>query len=66
MPADKATRALAAVVALFMGLIVAILVLAARKVITFELAMLMLIALFGIYLGFGFLIAVCRFVARLK
>jgi hypothetical protein len=66
MAADNTQRSIAAAIALFMGLIVAILVLAVRKIITFELAMLMLIALFGMYVGFGFLVAVYRFVARLK
>jgi hypothetical protein len=35
-------------------------------VITFQLAMLMLVALLGLYFGFGVLIALYRFTGRLK
>ena len=66
MPADRTTLSVAAVIGLFMAIVITVLALAAKKVITFQLAMLMLIALLGIYVGFGFLIAVYRFVARLK
>ena len=37
-----------------------------KGVITFQLAMLMLVALLGLYFGFGVLIALYRFVGRLK
>jgi hypothetical protein len=53
-------------VALFVALVAAVIVLLALKVVTFALALLMLIALFGLYLGFGVLIAVHRFVTRLR
>lgn len=56
----------AGLVALFTALVVTIILLAAAKKITATLAMLMLIALLGMYLGFGFLIAVYRFVDKLK
>jgi hypothetical protein len=36
------------------------------KIIGFELAMLMLVALLGMYVGFGVLIAVYRFVRKLE
>ena len=56
----------AGLVALFTALVVTIILLAAAKKITGTLAMLMLIALLGMYVGFGFLIAVYRFVEKLK
>ena len=56
----------AAGVLLFTALVGAILALLIAKVITFPLALLMLIALLGLYLGFGVLIAVWRFVAKLQ
>jgi hypothetical protein len=59
-------RAIVGVVALFMGIVITVMALAAKKIIGFELAMLMLIALLGMYVGFGFLIFVYRFVEKLK
>ncbi|MGH8185674.1 MAG: hypothetical protein ACREUC_03860 [Steroidobacteraceae bacterium] len=50
----------------FTGIAVCILALLGRRVITFQLALLMLIALLGLYFGFGVLIAVYRFTAKLK
>jgi hypothetical protein len=64
--AKRAQKSIAILVALFMGIVAATLVLAAKKVITLEFAMLLLIALLGMYVGFGFLIAVYRFVEKLK
>ena len=37
-----------------------------KAVITFQMAMLMLVALLGLYFGFGVLIFIYRFVDRLK
>ncbi len=59
-------RAIVGVVALFMGVVITVMLLAAKRVIGFELAMLMLVALLGMYVGFGFLIFVYKFVAKLK
>jgi hypothetical protein len=56
----------AAVSMSFTGIVVLIMALLIRGVVTFELALLMLVALLGLYFGFGVLIAVYRFVARLK
>lgn len=50
----------------FTGIAVCILVLIARRVITFQLGLLMLVALVGLYFGCGVLIAVYRFTATLK
>jgi hypothetical protein len=50
----------------FTAIAVCVLVLLGRRVITFQLALLMLVALLGLYFGFGVLIAVYRFTAKLK
>lgn len=50
----------------FTGIVVCIVVLLGRRVITLQLALLMLVALLGLYFGFGVLIAVYRFTAKLK
>jgi hypothetical protein len=49
----------------FTGLVVLILFLMVRQIVTFQLALLMLVALLGLYLGFGVLIAVYRFTGKL-
>ena len=49
-----------------MGLVALILVLAIKKMIGFEMSMLLLVALLGLYVGFGLLIAVYRFIANLE
>jgi hypothetical protein len=54
------------VVFLFTALVALILALLLSGNISFAMALLMLIALLGLYLGFGFLVAVYRFVARLE
>jgi hypothetical protein len=53
------------VIGSFIALIAGIVWLRLSKVITFELTMLMMVALVGLYLGFGVLIAVYRFVRKL-
>lgn len=55
----------AAVAVLFTGLVAAIIYLLAKQAITFQMALLMFIGLLGFYFGFGVLIAVYRFVAKL-
>lgn len=50
----------------FTGIVVLIMALLVKRVITFQLAMLMLVALLGLYFGFGVLIALYRFTGRLK
>ena len=64
--ASKKTLAvvLGSVVA-FLGLIVVIVMLLANRVVTVQMATLMLIGLLGLYVGFGILIAIYRLVARL-
>jgi hypothetical protein len=50
----------------FIGIVVLIMGLLVEAVITFQMAMLMLVALLGLYFGFGVLIALYRFTGRLK
>jgi hypothetical protein len=50
----------------FIGIVVLIMALLVKRVITFQMAMLMLVALLGLYFGFGVLIALYRFTGRLK
>ena len=61
----KALKIALAVGALFMALIVLIVYLLAYRVITPQMALLMFVALLGLYVGFGALIAVARFVNKL-
>ncbi len=65
--ADKKKWLIAAAISLsFTGIVVLIMTLLIKGVLTFQLALLMLVALLGLYFGFGVLIAVYRFVGRLK
>jgi hypothetical protein len=50
----------------FTGIVVLIFTLMIKGVITFALGMLMLVALLGLYFGFGVLIFLYRFVEKLK
>jgi hypothetical protein len=61
----KTLRIAAAIGLSFMGLIAGVILLLLRHIVTFEMALLMLVALFGLYFGFGVLIVVYRFVSKL-
>jgi hypothetical protein len=50
----------------FLALAATIVVLAAAQVLTFTVAKLMLVALVGLYFGFGFLIGVYRLLCKLE
>ena len=64
---DKKKLKIAAAVSLsFTGIVVLVMALLVKNVITFQLALLMLVALLGLYFGFGVLIFLYRFVDRLK
>jgi hypothetical protein len=64
---DKSKLKIAAAVSLsFTGIVVLVMALLVKGVITFQLALLMLVALLGLYFGFGVLIFLYRFVDRLK
>jgi hypothetical protein len=62
----KALKIAAAISLSFTGIVVLIMVLLVKAVITFQMALLMLVALLGLYFGFGVLIFLYRFVDRLK
>jgi hypothetical protein len=65
--ADTRKLKIAAAISLsFTGIVVLIMALLVKRVITFQLAMLMLVALLGLYFGGGVLIALYRFTGRLK
>ena len=66
MPKNRTLKVIAGIAASFIGLVGAIIVLSEAKIITFETAILMLIALFAMYLGFGILIAVYRLIGKLE
>jgi hypothetical protein len=59
-------RAAVGIASLFVILAVGIFASAYFEVISVQLAMLLLVALLGMYLGFGVLIAVWRFTSKLK
>lgn len=50
----------------FVALAIGIVVASRREIISPQLALLMLVALLGMYVGFGVLIAVYRFMSRLE
>jgi hypothetical protein len=67
MSDNKQKLKVAALISLsFTGIVVLIMALLVKGVITFQLALLMLVALLGLYFGFGVLIFLYRFVDRLK
>lgn len=63
---NRALKFAVGVGALFFALIALILYLGAKGVVTPQMALLMLVALFGLYVGFGVLIAVYRFMSKLE
>lgn len=66
MPGTRTLIVVAGIVVSFTALAGTIILLSEMKVISFEMAMLMLAALLGIYIGFGVLIAVYRLMDRLE
>jgi len=66
MAKNTALKVAAAVGVSFTALVVAVIVLLGKHVITYQMALLMLVALLGLYLGFGVLIALYRFTQKLK
>jgi hypothetical protein len=66
MPRNRTLKAVAGIIVSFTGLVGTIILLSEMKIISFEMAMLMLAALLGMYIGFGILIAVYRLVSKLE
>ena len=66
MPRNRTLRAVAGIAVSFIGLVATIVFLSEMKIISFEMAKLMLVALLGMYVGFGVLIAVYRLITKLE
>jgi hypothetical protein len=66
MPKNRTLKVVAGIAASFTGLVGTIIFLLERKVISVEMASLMLVALLAMYVGFGVLIAVYRLIDKLK
>lgn len=65
MPKNKTLAVVAGIAASFIGLAGAIIYLSVAKIISSGMAILMLVALVGMYVGFGVLIAVYRLISKL-
>ena len=66
MPRNRTLKAVAGIAGSFAGLVGTIIFLSEMKIISFEMAKLMLVVLVGLYVGFGVLIAVYRLIAKLE
>jgi hypothetical protein len=66
MPKNRTIKVVAGIAVLFTGLVGTIIFLLEKKIISFEMAILMLVALLAMYVGFGILIAVYRLVSKLE
>jgi hypothetical protein len=66
MPKKRTLKVVAGIALLFIGLVGAIVFLSATRVISVEMAILMLVALLAMYVGFGILIAVYRLIDKLE
>jgi len=66
MPRNRALKVVAGIVLSFAGLAGTIIFLSAAKIISLGVAILMLVALVGMYVGFGILIAVYRLISKLE
>jgi len=66
VPKNRTLKLVAGVAASFTGLVGTIIYLSEAKIITAAMALLMFVALLGMYVGFGILIAVYRVIRRLE
>jgi hypothetical protein len=66
MPKNRTLKIVAGVAASFIGLAGTIIFLLAANTISSGMAILMLVALAGMYVGFGILIAVYRLISKLE
>jgi len=66
MPKGRALKVVAGIAASFAGLVGVIIFLLVAEIVSFEMAKLMLVALLGLYIGFGVLIAVYRLIGKLE
>ncbi len=65
MSRSRTLKVVAGIAASFTALVGAIILLLEMKIISVEMAKLMLVALLAMYVGFGILIAIYRLIARL-
>jgi hypothetical protein len=66
MSRNRTLKVVAGVAASFAGLVGTIVFLLVMRIVTLEIAKLMLVALLGMYVGFGILIAVYRLMRKLE
>jgi xanthosine utilization system XapX-like protein len=66
MSRNRTLKVVAGVAASFAGLVGTIVVLLEMRIVTLGIAKLMLVALLGMYIGFGILIAVYRLIRKLE
>jgi hypothetical protein len=66
MPKGRTLKIVAGIVTSFAGLAGAIIFLSTAEIVSVEVAKLMLVALFGMYVGFGILIAAYRLLGKLQ
>jgi|GEM_PF-969113 len=66
MPKGETLKIVAGIAASFTGVAGIIIFLSVNKIISFEMTILMLVTLFGLYIGFGILIAVYRLISKLE
>ena len=66
MPKNRTLKIVAAIAASFTGFLGTIIFLSVMQIISFEMAKLMLAALVAMYIGFGILIAIYRFIGKLE
>ena len=66
MPKNRTLKVVAGIAASLTCFVGTIIFLSKARIISFEMAVLMLVALLGIYVGFGILIAVYRLVSKLE
>ena len=66
MPKNRTLKVVASIAASFIGLAGTIIFLSEAKIISLGVAILMLVALVGMYVGFGILIAVYRLISHLE
>ena len=63
---NRTLKVVAGIAVSFIGLVATIIFLSEVKVISFGVSKLMLVALLGMYVGFGILIAIYRLIGKLK
>ena len=66
MSRNRTLKVVAGIAASFTVLVATIIFLSQMKIISFEVAKLMLVALLGMYVGFGILIAIYRLIRNLE